>query len=74
MPKRADPVAVALGDRIRQLRNRKRWSQERLAEEADVQRTYLAEVELGRRNPSLKHLTKIAKAFRVGIAALFLTD
>jgi transcriptional regulator with XRE-family HTH domain len=67
-------AAIALGNRIRQLRNRKGWSQEKLAEHADIQRTYLAEIELGQRNPSLKHLQKLAKAFHVGIAALFLND
>jgi transcriptional regulator with XRE-family HTH domain len=69
-----DDAAVALGKRVRQLRDRKGWTQEQLAEHADIQRTYLAEVELGRRNPSLKHLQKLAKAFRVGIASLFLND
>lgn len=63
-----------LGNRVRQLRNWRGWSQERLAEQADIQRTYLAEIELGKRNPSLKHLQELAKAFRVGIAALFLND
>lgn len=74
MPKPRNDAASALGHRVRQLRNRKGWSQERLAEQADIQRTYLAEIELGKRNPSLKHLQKLAKAFRVGIAALFLND
>jgi transcriptional regulator with XRE-family HTH domain len=67
-------AARALGIRVRQLRQRKGWSQEKLAEHADIQRTYLAEVELGKRNPSVKHLQKLAKAFHVGIAALFLND
>ena len=67
-------AAVALGVRVRQLRERKCWSQERLAEHADAQRTYIAEVEAGKRNPSLKHLQKLARAFHVRIADLFLTD
>jgi len=74
VPRSKDDAAAALGRRIRQLRDRKGWSQEALAEHADVQRSYLAEVELGRRNPSLKHLQKLAKAFHLGIADLFLTD
>lgn len=74
MPKSRNDAAVALGNRVRQLRNRKGWSQEKLAEQADIQRTYLAEIELGKRNPSLKHLLKLAKAFHVGIASLFLND
>ena len=46
----------------------RRFTQEDLAEHADIQRSYVAEVELGKRNPSLKHLQKLAKAFHVGIA------
>jgi transcriptional regulator with XRE-family HTH domain len=74
VPKSRNDAAIALGNRVRQLRNRKGWSQEKLAEHADVQRTYLAEIELGNRNPSLKHLQKLAKAFHIGIANLFLND
>jgi transcriptional regulator with XRE-family HTH domain len=73
-PRSENDPAIALGRRIRALRDRKGWTQEQLAEVADIQRTYLAEVELGKRNPSLKHLHKLAKAFHIGIAALFLND
>jgi XRE family transcriptional regulator, regulator of sulfur utilization len=71
---RPNDAAVALGLRVRQLRNRKGWTQEDLAGHANIQRTYLAETELGKRNPSLRHLQKLAKAFHVSIAALFLSD
>jgi XRE family transcriptional regulator, regulator of sulfur utilization len=74
VPRSNDDAAATLGRRIRQLRDRKGWTQEQLAEHADIQKTYLAETENGKRNPSLKHLQKLAKAFHVGIAALFMTD
>ncbi len=70
MAKRADSVAKAVGRRIRELRKQKGWSQEHLADEADVHRTYMWGIEAGRRNPSLKHLTRIADALDVPIAAL----
>ena len=70
-PKRND-AAIALGRRLRQLRELRDWTQEQLAERADIQRTYVAECEAGKRNPSLKHLDKLASAFKVRIADLFL--
>ena len=61
----------ALGRRIRELRDAKRWSQERLAEAAYVDRSYLAGIERGLRNPSVRNLLKIAGALKVRMAELF---
>jgi transcriptional regulator with XRE-family HTH domain len=69
--KRADAVAKALGRRIRQLRNNKGWSQEYLADEAGMHRTYLWGIEQGVRNPSIRHLAQIADALGVSVASLF---
>jgi transcriptional regulator with XRE-family HTH domain len=66
-----ETAAAKLGRRIRQLRDAKGWSQERLAEEADMDRSYIAGIEVGARNPSLKALERLAKGFRVSIADLF---
>jgi transcriptional regulator with XRE-family HTH domain len=71
VPKRSEVVAKAVGRRIRQLRNGKGWSQEYLADEAGVHRTYMWGIEQGRRNPSLKHLARIADALKVPLTALF---
>jgi transcriptional regulator with XRE-family HTH domain len=60
-----------LGLRIRSLRHAKGWSQERLAEEADLDRSYIAGIEVGARNPSLKALERLAKALSVDIDGLF---
>jgi transcriptional regulator with XRE-family HTH domain len=57
--------------RIRKLRNERGWSQERLAEEAGIHRTYLAGIEGARRNPSLKNLIRIALALGVRMVELF---
>jgi ribosome-binding protein aMBF1 (putative translation factor) len=72
--KRVDAVAKSLGKRIRQLRTHKGWSQEYLAEEAEMHRTYLWGIEQGVRNPSIRHLTQIADALGVSVAALFSAD
>lgn len=69
--KRVETVAKALGRRIRQLRKAKGWSQERLADEAGMHRTYMWGIEQGVRNPSVRHLTQVADALNVPIAGLF---
>jgi transcriptional regulator with XRE-family HTH domain len=60
-----------LADRIRSLRRSKEWSQEQLAERAALQRSYLADLERSKRNPSVRTLVKLANATGVSIAALF---
>jgi len=60
-----------LAQRIRDLRHEKQWSQERLAEEASMHRTYLAGIERALRNPSLENLVKLANALGVTLAELF---
>jgi transcriptional regulator with XRE-family HTH domain len=69
--KRAEIVAKAVGKQIRELRKKKGWSQERLADESQMHRSYMWGIEQGRRNPSLRHLSRIADALEVGIATLF---
>jgi transcriptional regulator with XRE-family HTH domain len=60
-----------LGRRVRDLRTAKKWSQERLAEQAELDRSYIAGIEVGSRNPSLKALERLANAFSVGLGDLF---
>jgi len=50
--------------RIRELRRAKGISQEALADEAGVHRTYMGSVERGERNISLDNIVRIAKALR----------
>jgi transcriptional regulator with XRE-family HTH domain len=57
--------------RIRDLRNAKGWSEERLAEEAGMHRTYLGGIEVARRNPSLRNLIRIARALGVPVVRRF---
>lgn len=51
--------------RVRELRLAKGISQEGLADEAGVHRTYMGSVERGERNISLENIVRIAKALRV---------
>ena len=62
---------MRLGRRVRELRHAKKWSQERLAEQADLDRSYVAGIEVGGRNPSLKALDRLAAALAVRLSELF---
>lgn len=68
-----EALARALGSRIRELRKKRGWSQEYLATQAGVHRTYMWGIEHGVRNPSVRHLAQIAGALGVPIAELFTT-
>ena len=58
-------ITKKVGIRIRELRNKQGISQEKLALKAEIDRTYLAGVEQGKRNPSLKSLEKIIVALEI---------
>jgi transcriptional regulator with XRE-family HTH domain len=60
----------ALGHAIRQVREDRNLSQERLAELAGLHRTYVSSVEQGRRNLSAENIHKIAKALGVSMTEL----
>ena len=69
--KAEDRIVRDLAVRIRRLRGQRGWSQERLAEEAGIHRTYLGGIETARRNPSLRNLIRIAQALGVSVRELF---
>ena len=73
MAKRRDPLLGALGRRIRELREKEGWTQEILAEQSSLDRSYVAGIEAGLRNPSVKALAKIANGFGLSLSGLFET-
>ena len=60
-----------VGKRITQLRKRKKMSQQKFANEADVERSYLTHIEKGRKNISLSTLEKITTALNVTLHDFF---
>lgn len=61
----------AVGARIRELRTASGLTQEGLAEASGLHVSYVAQVERGERNPSLKSLLAIADGLGVRLAGLF---
>jgi len=62
---------LALGRRIRSLREARGFSQEAFAEEAGLDRTYYGGVERGERNVAALNLIRIARALGVEVGDLF---
>jgi transcriptional regulator with XRE-family HTH domain len=64
-------VLRQFGNRIRELRRKRGWSQEELAHQCELDRSYIGGVERGERNVSLINIQKIAASLDVPIGALF---
>jgi len=60
-----------VGLRIKELRNKLNLSQEKFALEIDMDRTYLASVESGKRNISIVNLEKIIKGLNITFENFF---
>lgn len=61
----------AFGESVRRARHARGWSQERLAAESGLDRTYISGVERGVRNPSLLSQERIALALGLSLRDLF---
>jgi transcriptional regulator with XRE-family HTH domain len=59
-----------LGNRIRALRGRKGWTQAEMSEKVGLDRSFLADVERGKRNISILNLALIAEGLGVTLAQM----
>lgn len=59
-----------IGQKIRILRNKKKYSQEILAEKSSGDKGYISDIELGKANPSIIYLKQIADALECDISEL----
>ena len=64
-------IKLKIGQRIKQLRKELGLSQEGLGNAAEVDRTYVTDVENGRRNVSVEILERLIGALEVTIAEFF---
>ena len=63
-------INTRLGKNIRRLREEQGWSQEDYADRAGIHRTYVSDIERGRRNPTITVVEKLAKPFGIGAGRL----
>ena len=63
-------LAQKLGAKIAKIRKQRGFTQEKLAEMAKVDYSYLNLIESGKKNPSIKKLAKIARALGVSLKEL----
>ncbi len=59
-----------VGRNIKAIREARGWSQEELADQAELHRTYVSGVERGIRNPTVTVLDRLGKALKVSIGKL----
>ena len=64
------PARIVFAKAIRKAREAKGWSQEELAERAELHRTYVGSVERGERNISIDNMERLASALGTKIADL----
>ena len=63
-------MCVRFGKAILERRLELGWSQEKLSYKADLNRTYIGDIERGVRNVSLRNIEKISKALRLSMTEL----
>ena len=63
-------ITKRFGNRVKELRLKKKLSQAALADRLGLHSTYISQVERGVRNMALKNIEKLAKALRVKVEDL----
>ncbi len=64
-------IGIEFGARLRQIRTAKKIPQERLAELAGLDRTYISKIEKGQRNISLEIVARLASALEIQVSDFF---
>jgi transcriptional regulator with XRE-family HTH domain len=64
-------LSIRFGERIRELRKERGFSQEGFAAACGFDRTYISGIERGKRNPSLTAIEILAKGLKVSVEDLF---
>lgn len=59
-----------VGRNLKRIRKEKGWSQEELAFESGIHRTYISGIERGARNPTIVILARLAETLRVSVDQL----
>ncbi len=67
----AEDIRIRLGRKVRKLRMQRGWTQVERAEKLGLDRSYLADVERGKRNISVLNLELIAEGLGLSLSQLF---
>ena len=70
MPKTKAPELIRFGENVRQCREQRTWTQEQLAEKADLDQTFISGIERGSRNPTIITINKLARALKITVSEL----
>jgi XRE family transcriptional regulator, regulator of sulfur utilization len=64
-------IAKKLGERIRNIRKEKDWSQEKLGEIAGLHTNYVGQIERGEKNLTIESIEKICNGLNISLEELF---
>ncbi len=64
-------IKILFGKNVREFREFRGWSQDKLSEESGLHRTYISGIERGFRNPTIEIVHKISVALQIQISDLF---
>lgn len=64
-------IRIAYGEKVKTVRKSLKVSQEHLAELSNLDRTYISDIENGKRNVSIETAYKIAKALKTPLPSFF---
>lgn len=65
-----DEILRQFGERVRELRQKRGLSQEELARAAGLHRTYVSDIERGKRNVALMNIARLARALGKSVGEL----
>ena len=67
-------IRIKIGKRLKELRTEKGLSQEKFSFICELDRTYIASIEQGKRNVSVVNIEKIAKALDMSVSEFFKSE
>jgi transcriptional regulator with XRE-family HTH domain len=68
----AEDIRIRVGRRLQKLRKQRGWTQVQMAEQFGLDRSYLSDVERGKRNISIVNLEVIARGFGLTLSRLLI--
>ena len=68
----AGPISTRFGHRLRQLRLARKWTQTQLADFLGIDRSFISDLERGRKSISLSYLETIAQGFDLKLEQLLI--